>query len=72
MNMLDCVARLLFDCHHRHLTRVFTIQRRSYQVCCDCGGEFDYSFETMSAHRVKLARPRCASLVLSATSPAAM
>jgi hypothetical protein len=72
MNMLDNGARLLFDCHHRNLSRVFAIQRRSYQVCCDCGAEFGYSFETMSAHRVKLARPRCAGLALHPTSPAAM
>lgn len=72
MNILNDVARLLFDCHHRNLSRVFTIQRRSYQVCCDCGAEFDYSFITMSAHRVKLARPHCASLAFRPASPAAM
>jgi hypothetical protein len=72
MNLLGYVGRLLFDCHHPNLSRVFTIKRRSYQVCCDCGAEFDYSFDTMSAHRVELARPRCASLALRPTSSAAM
>jgi hypothetical protein len=38
----------LFGCHHSHLSRVFTINRRSYRVCCDCGAKFDYSLETMS------------------------
>ena len=38
----------LFGCRHSNLSRVFTIKRRTYRVCCDCGGEFDYSLETMS------------------------
>lgn len=45
------VARALdfvFGCHHTNLSRVFTIGGRSYKVCCDCGAEFRYSFETMS------------------------
>lgn len=71
MNLLDSAVRLVFDCHHPNVSRVFTIKRRSYQVCCDCGAEFDYSFETMSAHRVRLTRPRCGSLALR-SSPAAM
>ncbi len=72
MKLLDSIARLLFDCHHPKLSRVFTIRRRSYQVCCDCGAEFDYSFETMSARRVKLIRPKCGSFALRPSSPAAI
>jgi len=41
----------LFGCHHRHVSRVFTIKRRTYQVCCDCGEEFQYSWDRM--HREK-------------------
>lgn len=37
-----------FGCHHRKLSRVFTIEGRSYKVCCDCGARFRYSLETMS------------------------
>jgi len=37
-----------FGCHHRKLSRVFTIDARSYKVCCDCGARFRYSLETMS------------------------
>jgi uncharacterized membrane protein len=37
-----------FGCHHRKLSRVFTIAGRSYKVCCDCGATFDYSLQTMS------------------------
>ena len=37
-----------FGCHHAKLSRVFTIEGRSYKVCCDCGAKFDYSLRTMS------------------------
>lgn len=37
-----------FGCHHRKLSRVFTIDGHSYKVCCDCGATFNYSLETMS------------------------
>jgi hypothetical protein len=34
--------------HHNHeLSRVFTIRRRTYQVCVSCGREFEYSWELM-------------------------
>lgn len=72
MSLLGYVVRVLFDCHHWNLSRVFTIKHRSYQVCCDCGAEFDYSFETMSARRVKLTRPKCGSFALRPSSPAAI
>ena len=38
----------LFGCHHNNLSRVFTISGHSYRVCCECGKEFGYSFNTMS------------------------
>ena len=31
-------------CHHKRLSRVFTIKQRTYQVCFECGQEFDYSW----------------------------
>ncbi|HLZ42649.1 MAG TPA: hypothetical protein VKQ11_16900 [Candidatus Sulfotelmatobacter sp.] len=41
-----------FGCHHRKLSRVFTMEGHSYKVCCDCGATFNYSLETMSiTHR---------------------
>lgn len=49
-NALD----LAFGCHHRRLSRVFTVEGRSYKVCCDCGAKFAYSWQTMSIVR----RPR--------------
>ena len=35
------VFQSIFGCRHRHLSRVFTIKRRTYKVCFDCGREFD-------------------------------
>ena len=44
-----------FGCHHRKLSRVFTIEGHSYKVCCDCGARFNYSLETMAiTHRPRL------------------
>jgi hypothetical protein len=37
-----------FGCDHRNLSRVFTIESRTYKVCCDCGTKFDYSLNEMS------------------------
>lgn len=41
----------LFGCHHRHLSRVFTIKPRTYRVCLDCAQRFDYSWELMHSTR---------------------
>ena len=46
---LASVLELAFGCHHRKLSRVFTIDGHSYKVCCDCGANFDYSLRTMSS-----------------------
>jgi hypothetical protein len=45
--LLRWIFMSLFGCHHRHVSRVFTIQQRTYQVCCDCGEELAYSWERM-------------------------
>lgn len=42
---------IAFGCHHRRLSRVFTIDHHSYKVCCDCGATFNYSLDKMSIHR---------------------
>ena len=41
MNPLHWIVQFTFGCRHRHLSRVFTIKRRTYRVCFDCGREFD-------------------------------
>ena len=38
-----------FGCHHRRRSAVFTIKKRTYQVCLKCGREFDYSWALMHA-----------------------
>lgn len=45
------VLDFAFGCHHRKLSRVFTIDNQSYRVCCQCGATFNYSLETMSVGR---------------------
>jgi hypothetical protein len=45
------VLDFIFGCHHWHLSRVFTIDRRTYRVCCDCGAKFNYSLESMRMER---------------------
>jgi hypothetical protein len=39
----------LFECHHHNVSRVFTINHRSYQVCFECGEQVDYSLKLMHA-----------------------
>jgi len=40
MNPLRRMFQFAFCCHHAHLSRVFTIKKRTYKVCLDCGEEF--------------------------------
>ena len=47
MNTLRKIAEFAFECHHAELSRVFTIQKRTYRVCFQCGKEVDYSWELM-------------------------
>jgi hypothetical protein len=51
MQRLMFALDFVFGCHHRHLSRVFTIDRRTYRVCCDCGAKFGYSLTSMSTGR---------------------
>ena len=55
MNPLLSIFQFIFGCHHRHLSRVFTIKKRTYQVCFECGGEFEYSWELMHSMRSSVA-----------------
>jgi len=45
----------LFGCHHQQLSRVFTIQKHTYQVGIACGREFGYSWESMHSNRALVA-----------------
>jgi hypothetical protein len=62
MTALRWVTHLIFGCHHRDLSRVFTINQRTYQVCLDCGREVDYSWDLMRSLEPTVATDRVASL----------
>jgi|HubBroStandDraft_3_1064219.scaffolds.fasta_scaffold249879_1 hypothetical protein len=47
MKLSRRMLQLAFGCHHRHLSRVFTIDRRTYRVCFQCAKQIEYSWETM-------------------------
>jgi hypothetical protein len=48
MGLFLRVLDFVFGCHHSNLSKVFTIDCRTYRVCFGCGSTFDYSLETMS------------------------
>ena len=45
------IAQLAFGCHHSRLRGPFTIKKRTYQICVECGREFPYSWELMHSVR---------------------
>lgn len=52
--LIEGVIGWLFGCDHHKLSRVFTIKGRTYQVCWDCGAEFEYSWERMRRSRSRI------------------
>jgi hypothetical protein len=50
MNPLHSVIQFAFGCRHRHVSRVFTINKRTYKVCLDCGRELCYRMLTSRMH----------------------
>jgi hypothetical protein len=52
---LFSVFQFAFGCHHRQRSAVFTIKKRTYQVCLNCGREFDYSWALMHSISPRLA-----------------
>ena len=57
----DFFAGILFGCSHSHVSRPFTIDHASYEVCLDCGKQIAYSVQEMrpltrgEIHRMKIA-----------------
>jgi uncharacterized membrane protein len=51
MDILLAALDFAFGCHHKNLSRVFTLDGHTYRVCCDCGARFGYSLKTMSVER---------------------
>lgn len=70
MNPLHWMIQFAFGCHHSHVSRVFTIKKRTYKVCLDCGREFGLpdadttvlpiGYETRSERLRKINRPHAA------------
>jgi hypothetical protein len=63
MKALFGIFHFALGCHHRQLSRVFTIKKRTYQVCFDCGQEFEYSWVLMHALQPKHADQAYAPLI---------
>jgi hypothetical protein len=51
MKALLWIFRFVFGCHHGRVSGVFTIKKRTYQVCLECGQEFGYSWTLMRPTR---------------------
>ncbi len=47
MKPLLRIFQFSFGCRHRQRSGVFTIKKRTYQVCLECGQEFEYSWALM-------------------------
>jgi hypothetical protein len=56
------VLQFAFGCRHRQRSAVFTIKKRTYQVCLKCGREFDYSWALMQVVRSNVVHRPDASL----------
>jgi hypothetical protein len=50
------ILQFVFGCRHRQKSGVFTIKKRTYQVCLKCGQEFEYSWARMRSVRSNVAR----------------
>jgi hypothetical protein len=51
MKPLFRILQFSFGCRHRQRSAVFTIKKRTYQVCLKCGQEFGYSWALMHTTR---------------------
>ncbi|MGB8010191.1 MAG: hypothetical protein WCF68_01145 [Terriglobales bacterium] len=58
MKPLVSMLQFAFGCHHRRRSGVFTIKERTYQVCLNCGEEFEYSWALMHAVSSRAANRR--------------
>jgi hypothetical protein len=45
---MGTLINFFLGCRHRHQSRPFTLDNRTYTVCLDCGKEIGYSLESMT------------------------
>ncbi len=57
MTALRWIFEFVFECRHRNLGRVFTINNRTYQVCFECGQEVEYSWKLMHSQKSVVVGP---------------
>jgi hypothetical protein len=62
MKVLLRIFQFVFECHHGQLSRVFTIKKRTYQVCFACGQELEYSWAQMQSLQSNVSDNRYAPL----------
>ena len=62
MKPLLWILHSAFGCHHRQISRVFTIKKRTYRVCFQCGKEFEYFWASMHPVRSSVAANGCTPL----------
>jgi hypothetical protein len=72
MYWLSRVYDFIFGCHHRNLSRVFTIEGETYVVCCLCGIKFPYSLDSMSMYTYEPETPARGFLGLGLNNSAAL
>jgi hypothetical protein len=46
-SVLNFFSRIFFGCTHSRVTRPFTIDAETYEVCLDCGKQIYYSAQEM-------------------------
>jgi len=56
-SVMGWLWELLFGCRHKHVSWPITVHSRTYRVCCDCGKEFRYSWDTLTYEDPAASRP---------------
>jgi hypothetical protein len=51
--MRTSLLQFILGCRHRHQSRPFTLDERTYKVCLECGSVIHYSLERMSPLRTR-------------------
>ena len=69
MKPLFRIFQFSFGCRHRQRSAVFTIKKRTYQVCLKCGQEFGYSWALMHTTRSSMANSPHVSLPTNHVRP---